>query len=97
MNYFILTIVLIAGIFLGRYFVGRQKVNFILEQVKRKRKNKEKILKFSKENKKMTNNNVETMLDVSDSTAERYLDELEKENKIKQVGTTGRNVFYTLK
>ena len=97
MNYFILVIVLIAGIFLGRYFAGRQKTNFILEQIKRKRKNKEKILKFFKENEKVTNNDVEIMLNISDSTAERYLDELEKENKIDQVGTTGRNVFYTSK
>jgi predicted HTH transcriptional regulator len=33
-------------------------------------------------------------LDVSKNTAVRYLDELEAENKVKQVGKTGKSVFY---
>jgi len=37
---------------------------------------------------------VENLLLVSDATATRYLDELEKEGKIKQVGKTGKGVFY---
>ncbi len=41
--------------------------------------------------------NVEKMFGVSDATATRYLDELEKEQKIRQIGKTGQNVFYTLK
>ena len=35
------------------------------------------------------------LLHVSDATATRYLEILEKENKIKQVGKTGKGVSYT--
>ena len=44
----------------------------------------------------VTRNDVEKLLGVSDRTAGRYLDELEDEGKIKQVGTTGRGVYYIL-
>ncbi len=46
---------------------------------------------------KITNNDVEKLLNVSDATATNYLQELENEGKIKQVGETGRSVFYKLK
>ena len=45
----------------------------------------------------MTNNDIEKLLGVSNATAERYLNELEKEGKIRQVGTTGQTVYYTLR
>ena len=45
----------------------------------------------------ITCENVEKLLDVSDQTASKYLNELEKEQKIEQVGTSGRGVYYTLK
>lgn len=44
---------------------------------------------------KVTNDDVEKLLHVSDATATRYLSELEKEGKIKQIGKTGRSVAYT--
>ena len=43
---------------------------------------------------KITNNDVEKHLNTSDATAERYLNELEKEGKIKQIGKTGKSVYY---
>ncbi len=46
---------------------------------------------------KITNNDVEKLLGVSDATATRYLDELEKQGKVRQVGKTGRSVYYQLK
>ena len=49
------------------------------------------------ERNRVTNNDVERTLEVSDATATNYLDELEKEGKITQQGETGRGVFYTLK
>jgi predicted HTH transcriptional regulator len=42
----------------------------------------------------MTNHDVREFLGVADSTAERYLQELEVEGKIVQVGTTGHTVSY---
>ncbi len=44
----------------------------------------------------ITTANVEKLLDVSGATARKYLNELEAENKIKQIGTTGKDVYYTL-
>jgi predicted HTH transcriptional regulator len=44
---------------------------------------------------KITNQDVGDFLHVSDATATRYLDVLEKENKIKQVGKTGHAVSYS--
>ena len=51
---------------------------------------------YSDIKKGITCENVEKLLDVSGATARKYLDELEDENKIKQIGKTGRNVYYTL-
>ncbi len=44
---------------------------------------------------KITNDEVEKLLHVSDSTATRYLAILKKEGKIKQNGKTGKWVYYT--
>lgn len=44
----------------------------------------------------ITCDNVEKLLDVSNATARKYLNELETENKIKQIGDSGRDVYYTL-
>jgi len=43
---------------------------------------------------KITNDEVEKLLHVSDATATRYLSQLEKEGKIKQIGKTGKAVTY---
>lgn len=42
----------------------------------------------------INNEDVRRLFNVSDTTACRYLDELERENLIKQVGTDGPKVFY---
>lgn len=61
----------------------------------RKKKRLEKIIEFLNKNQKIANDEVEKLLHVSDSTATRYLDILERENKIKQVGKTGKYTYYT--
>ena len=43
---------------------------------------------------KITNNDVERILGVSNATAWRYLEEMEKKGKIKQVGKTGKHTYY---
>lgn len=60
----------------------------------RKSKRLEKIMQFLEQNKKIKNDEVEKLLHVSDATATRYLDELEKQNKIRQVGKTGKYTYY---
>ncbi len=61
----------------------------------RKRKKLDRILNMFTNKTKITNDEVEKFLHVSDSTATRYLEILEKENKIKQSSKTGKAVFYT--
>lgn len=97
MNYFILIIVAVVGIALGMYLARRGKSGLISEQEARKLENKQKILAFVQEHGKIQNNDVEKLVDVSNATAERYLDELEKEGKLTQHGTIGQGVFYSLK
>ena len=61
-----------------------------------KENNKQKILKQLAERGKIKTNEVADILEVSRATAFRYLEELEKEGKIKQIGTFGKNVKYVL-
>lgn len=98
MNYVLLIIVGLAGIALGMY-IARRKGNagFIAKQMEQKAENKRKILAFVQEHGKIQNNDVEKLAGVSNATAERYLDELEREGKLTQHGTIGQNVFYTPK
>jgi predicted HTH transcriptional regulator len=60
----------------------------------KKRKKLEKIMAMFLKKSKITNDEVEKLLHVSDATATRYLSQLEKEGKIKQTGKTGHAVFY---
>ena len=98
MNYLILIIVAIAGIALGMY-LARRKANdgFISKQMEQKTENKQKILSFVQTHGKIQNNDVEKLAGVANATAERYLDELEKEGKLTQHGEIGQSVFYTPK
>jgi predicted HTH transcriptional regulator len=97
-DYFVLILAILAGIALGIYLAHR-KANggFIAEQTAKKTENKQKILTFVQEHGKVQNNDVEKLVGVSNATAERYLDELEKEGKLIQHGTIGQSVFYTIK
>ncbi|TSC63770.1 MAG: serine/threonine protein kinase [Parcubacteria group bacterium Gr01-1014_91] len=61
----------------------------------RKRKKRDKILQALNTKNKITNDEVEKLLHVSDATATRYLSALEKEGKIRQVGKTGTGVVYS--
>ena len=98
MDYALLIIVALAGIALGVYLSRRGKSDgFIAEQSAKKTENKQKILEFLQQNEKIQNNDVEKLAGVSNATAERYLDELEKEGKLTQHGTIGQSVFYTPK
>jgi ribosomal protein S25 len=60
----------------------------------RKRKKIDRILNLFAKRTNITNNQVADFLHVSDATATRYLQILENENKIKQVGKTGKGVKY---
>ncbi len=61
----------------------------------RKRKKLDRIMTLFAKRTNITNDEIEKFLHVSDATATRYLEILEKENKIKQTGKTGKGVSYT--
>jgi len=94
MDYLIIIIAIVFGIIIGWYIFSRRN-DLISQQGERKSKNKDLILKLIQKNERITNDDVEKLCRVSDATAERYLDELEKESKIIQNGKTGKDVYYT--
>ena len=63
----------------------------------KKKNNLRSIVAYLEKNKKITNNEVKKLLNVSESAVGGYLDELEEENIIVQRGKTGKNAFYILK
>ncbi len=68
-----------------------------LDQTVRKNANKEKALALIQERGEASNSDIREALGVSERTAVRYMDELEREGKAEQVGKTGRSVQYRLK
>src|SRR3989344_8753939 len=68
-----------------------------IETASQKENRKQKALAMIQERGELSNIKIREELGVSSRTAVRYLDELEKENKVEQVGNTGRNVIYRLK
>ena len=92
---------LIAGAIIGGvvvYLMMERKTERVVvgnEDEAKKKENFQKIEAFMAQKEKFTNDDLQDLLGVSDTTIGRYLDELEKEGKIKQVGKTGIGVFYT--
>lgn len=58
-------------------------------------KRKERILDKAKRQGRITNDDVEDLFCVSDSTARNYLNDLEEDGQLTQNGDSGRGVFYT--
>jgi uncharacterized membrane protein len=74
-------------------------IALLLEKAKlttqfRKQKKLNKVMGLFVTKNKITNDEVEKLLHVSDATATRYLSELEKKGIIKQTGKTGKGVSY---
>jgi len=61
----------------------------------RRRKKLDRVMSLFLKQSKITNDEVEKFLHVSDATVTRYLSILEKEGKIKQNGKTGHMVSYS--
>ncbi|MFA4941689.1 MAG: winged helix-turn-helix transcriptional regulator [Patescibacteria group bacterium] len=61
----------------------------------RKRKKLEKILELARTKQKITNNDIQKLLRVSDATATRYLSQLVKEGRLKSESRRG-GAFYQL-
>ena len=69
--------------------------SLLSEQEEEKLKNLEKLKAYiTKLGGKITNDQAQKFLKVSDATSERYLDELEEQGYIKQIGKTGISTYY---
>lgn len=92
---------LILGIIIG-LIIGGGAVYFIKPKIEmvgsepaiRKQENLAKIKALLEKSSQITNDQVQEILKISDATAERYLDELEKDGLIRQVGKTGVSTYY---
>ena len=85
---------IIVWLVLGTKKEKRSGTGIVERQAGEKKRNKEAILGILETQTPLTNNHIEQLLGISDATATRYLEELEKEGKVRQVGKTGRNVYY---
>ena len=74
---------------------GLEGFNQKIQEIKEERK--QGILKELTEKEKIRANEVADIFPISRITAFRYLEELEQEGKIEQIGALGPNVHYRLK
>jgi len=87
----------------GRYLsTGGGDLDHVLGTVptsphKKKEGRKAELLRLIEETGEVRNDDVERAFGVSDATATRYLDELEAEGLLEQIGERGRYVSYRLK
>ena len=58
-------------------------------------KRKVRIMALARKQGRITNDDVEDLFCISDSTARNYLNELEHKGELTQHGETGRGVYYT--
>jgi len=86
-----LIIGLIAGLVIGYFLWNKSKT---VATNTNKGANLEKVRELIATSDRVTNDQVQQLLGVSDATAERYLNELEKEGIIKQIGAEGKGVYY---
>jgi len=90
----IILLTILATIAVVAVLIRRDLPSHMRKQQEVKQKRKELVLELLKEKKKITNDDVQKLFKVSDTTATRYMDELEQDGKIKQVGKEGRYVYY---
>ncbi len=78
---------------LAEFGNGLEEYNKKMQE--KKERAKEKIMKLFEGKEKISRREVVKALNASKNTAIRYLDDLESEGKVKQIGKTGQAVFYT--
>ncbi|MCK4918219.1 MAG: winged helix-turn-helix domain-containing protein [Candidatus Pacebacteria bacterium] len=86
-------IYIIIGIAIG-YFVTVAFVGAGNKKVEKELDQDEKILNLIAEKERVTNGDIQKLLSIADSTATKYLQELEDKGEIKQQGKAGRFVYY---
>lgn len=83
------------GTTFSRDFVQKLLIKARAKIQERKRKKLDKIMSLFEAKPQITNKDIQKLLRISSATAVRYMNILERENRIKQVGNTGKSVFYT--
>ena len=89
-----LVIGIVVGLLIGRNWKKGGMLKMNEERQEAKAEAKTKIMAMFSSQQEITNNEVQASLAVSDATVTNYLDELEKEGKIRQIGREGTNVRY---
>lgn len=86
----------VVGYLIGKRKGGTNNPTFANDAERIKSENMSKLKDYlsSQTDNEINNEDVRKLLNVSDTTACRYLDDLEKENLIKQIGTDGPKVYY---
>lgn len=75
---------------------GGNMPDLMQKQAENKLENLNKIKEFVKDKEKIVNDDIQKLLGVSDATATRYLDELEKQGFLRQKGKK-KGVYYEKK
>lgn len=84
---------ILFGSFVTWWIIQAQERFYAADTLKGKRMHL--VMALVEEKERVTNDDVEELLEVSDATAERYLEQLEEAGIIKQMGRTGKFVYYT--
>ena len=74
--------------------MGKGLAEYNQKMQEKKNQMKAKILEMLKAKIKISNRDIAESLEIGRIQVIRYMDELEKEGKARQVGKSGRNVFY---
>lgn len=97
MIYLIVFTTLLIGLITG-YFIGKRNKaeTFINDAERIKSENMAKLKDYlnNQTDNEINNEDVRKLLNVSDTTACRYLNDLEAEGLIKQIGSDGPKVYY---
>lgn len=90
---------IIAGLAIAQFLPKKQtKIGKkVQEQISAKEERKRKIIVHLRKHGAQSNNDIEKLLKVSDATVTNYLQELEDQGKVEQIGEKGRFVKYQLK
>lgn len=102
MQYIYLTLGFVAGFFIGKRFGRKETITtgfagINAERHKAKEEALEKIMGLFDHQEEVANDHVERMLNVTDTTATNYLNELERRGQIEQIRVEGRSVRYRRK
>lgn len=98
MDYLNLVMGFVVG-FLVAWFVVRYATRYFYNQYTKDKPEvrQKRAVMWMERYGEITNDKYQELYNVSDAQATRDLDDLEKQGKIEQIGTTGRSVTYKLK